>query len=553
MNDTVGNWVRREDDNPDFTPWASEQQVYDWQPSYTTETAPGDPRLEAELFGEENRINSGINFKNYSTMKVVVKGGPPTKNPLRTFEDAGLHPTVLENVIRMKYSEPTPIQKNAIPILLSNYDLMACAQTGSGKTAAFLVPVLSMLLKKIASGRVSTTRIGTGNGRFKASPLLLVILPTRELAIQLFEETRRFSYKTPLRPAVIYGGADVRVQADQIRKGCDILLATPGRLKDFVERGNLSLANVRHVVLDEADRMLDMGFERQIREIMLHSNLPRDESLQTLMFSATFPKEIQILARDFLKEDFCRLQIGRIGGTTNDITQRVHYVDDHNKRDLLVRILLEFPPSRTMIFVETKRTADNLDDFLYNKMFPTCSIHGDRNQTQREQALRAFKNGKSPILIATAVASRGLDIKDVMHVVNYDMSNDIDDYVHRIGRTARAGNPGFATTFYNSRNECVASQLTKLLQECQQDIPEFLMGYRDPNSTYETEGFFDDDDPERRTTSSSTGSTSGGGGHGNWGQNPGTSGGGGYDNWGSNPNTSGQNPGAWGSDPNTWG
>ncbi|KAF8931243.1 DEAD-box ATP-dependent RNA helicase [Dissophora ornata] len=486
MNDTVGNWVRREDDNPDFTPWASEQQVYDWQPSYTTETAPGDPRLEAELFGEENRINSGINFKNYSTMKVVVKGGPPTKNPLRTFEDAGLHPTVLENVIRMKYSEPTPIQ--------------------------------------IASGRVSTTRIGTGNGRFKASPLLLVILPTRELAIQLFEETRRFSYKTPLRPAVIYGGADVRVQADQIRKGCDILLATPGRLKDFVERGNLSLANVRHVVLDEADRMLDMGFERQIREIMLHSNLPRDESLQTLMFSATFPKEIQILARDFLKEDFCRLQIGRIGGTTNDITQRVHYVDDHNKRDLLVRILLEFPPSRTMIFVETKRTADNLDDFLYNKMFPTCSIHGDRNQTQREQALRAFKNGKSPILIATAVASRGLDIKDVMHVVNYDMSNDIDDYVHRIGRTARAGNPGFATTFYNSRND-----------------------------TYETEGFFDDDDPERRTTSSSTGSTSGGGGHGNWGQNPGTSGGGGYDNWGSNPNTSGQNPGAWGSDPNTWG
>ncbi|KAI7817817.1 P-loop containing nucleoside triphosphate hydrolase protein [Gamsiella multidivaricata] len=394
----------------------------------------------------------------------------------------------------MKYTEPTPIQKSAIPILLKNYDLMACAQTGSGKTAAFLVPIISNLTKKILCGKLHMIRRQPGHGHGKACPILMVILPTRELAIQIFEEARRFAYMTPLRPAVIYGGANINVQRAQVTQGCDILIATPGRLRDMIERGTVSLTHVRHVVLDEADRMLDMGFEPQIRSIMKHSSLPRDEGLQTLMFSATFPKMIQVLARDFLHENYCRLRIGRIGGTTDDITQSILHVNEMDKREALVRILLTHPPSRTMIFVETKRTADNLDDFLYNKLFPTCSIHGDRTQSEREHSLEAFKSGRSPILIATSVASRGLDIKDVMHVINYDLCVDIDEYVHRIGRTGRAGNPGYATSFYNDKSVAMAPQLAKLLAECKQEVPDFLAGYIDSNTTYEAEDFLGDDD-----------------------------------------------------------
>ncbi|KAF9172362.1 hypothetical protein BGX20_005802 [Mortierella sp. AD010] len=492
MNDTIGGWGRRETGPLIPLSWASEQRVYEWRNNYTEETAPHDPELESELFSLENRINSGINFKNYAHIKVSVKDGPPGMHPLENFEDSNIHPTILDNIHKMRYTEPTPIQKYAIPILLKGYDLMACAQTGSGKTAAFLVPIISALVTKIFQGRLQTKRRQPGSGYLKASPLYLIILPTRELAIQIFEETRRFTYRTPLRPVVIYGGSEARVQRDQVARGCDILIATPGRLQDMMERGAISLAHVRYVVLDEADRMLDMGFEPQIRKIMQNSDLPRDESLQTLMFSATFPREIQVLARDFLTENCSRLRVGRIGGTTSDITQRVLLVEEYEKRDILVESLLQYPPSRTMIFVETKRTADNLDDFLYNMKFPTCSIHGDRTQAERELSLKAFRQGRSPILIATAVASRGLDIKDVMHVINFDLPNDIDEYVHRIGRTARAGNRGIATSFYNDKHSIIAPKLAKLLIECQQEVPDFLRGYADPNATYENEDFYED-------------------------------------------------------------
>ncbi|KAG0206950.1 hypothetical protein BGX33_007086 [Mortierella sp. NVP41] len=494
MSDTIGNWVKRDPNilSAGPTNWSSEKRVYEWKSSYSEDNAQGDPELENELFSPEARINSGIHFKNYTSMDVSLKDGPPGLKPIASFEDAGLDPTVLENVKRMEYNEPTPIQRNAIPILIKNCDLMACAQTGSGKTAAFLVPTISKLVTKIFKSQLSPIRRRPGQGAWKATPLVLIILPTRELAIQIFEEARRFTYKTPLRPAVIYGGAESRVQKEQVLKGCDILIATPGRLKDMVERGVISLSKVRVVILDEADRMLDMGFEPQIRQIMMSSDLARDEGRQTLMFSATFPRDIQTLAREFLKEDFCRLRIGRIGGTSSAITQNIVYVEDYEKREQVAHILLTYPPTRTLIFVQTKRTADELDDFLYNKKFPTCSIHGDRDQRERELALRAFKEGKSPILIATAVASRGLDIKDVMHVINYDLENDIDEYVHRIGRTARAGNPGTATSFYNPKNEPLAPTLTKLLAECNQVIPEFLEPYADPSVTFETDDFHDE-------------------------------------------------------------
>ncbi|KAF8976921.1 hypothetical protein BGZ46_007833 [Entomortierella lignicola] len=508
MNGTIGNWGKKETGPMVPLSWASEQRVYEWRPHFTEDTAPHDAELEAELFSSENRINSGINFKNYASIHVSVKDGPPGMHPLESFEESNLQSTVLQNVHRMKYTEPTPIQKYAIPIVLQGYDLMACAQTGSGKTAAFLVPIISALVAKIFQGRVQTKRRQPGSGYLKAAPLYLIILPTRELAIQIFEEARRFAYRTPLRPVVIYGGSGVAIQKEQVSRGCDILIATPGRLQDMMERGAVSLSSVRYVVLDEADRMLDMGFEPQIRRIMLNSDLPRDESLQTLMFSATFPNEIQVLARDFLKDNYSRLRVGRIGGTTSDITQRVIQVNEYDKKDTLVQILLEYPPSRTMIFVGTKRTADQLDDFLYNMHFPTCSIHGDRTQAEREMSLKAFRQveGKSPILIATAVASRGLDIKDVMHVINYDLPSDFDEYIHRIGRTARAGNRGVATSFYNRNHEFIAPKLTKLLQECQQEVPDFLNVYRDPNTTYETEDFYEEDVHDQQGWGSSSSS-----------------------------------------------
>ncbi|KAG0321630.1 hypothetical protein BGZ97_010725 [Linnemannia gamsii] len=469
--------------------WAFEKPTYEWQQEFEQGDAPAMPELEAELFGEENRILSGIYFDKFSRINVSRKGGPEVVNPLRSFDEAKLHPTILENIQRMGYQEPTPIQRNAIPILMKNYDLLACAQTGSGKTAAFLLPVLSKILTKMQKNPPVANLPGAR--RTKASPLALIISPTRELAIQIFDETRRFTYKSPIRPAVIYGGADLRRQKDQLARGCDILIATPGRLVDAMERGAIALDKVRYLVLDEADRILDLGFEPTIRQILLSSDLTRDESLHTMMFSATFPTEIQVLARDFMN-DYCRLRIGRIGGTTTDILQKVIKVEEYHKEDTLIELLLSQPPSRTLIFVDTKRKADYLDDVLYNKHFPCISLHGDRSQRERELALEAFKVGRSPILIATAVAARGLDIKDVMHVINYDLSTDIDDYVHRIGRTARAGNPGLATTFYNDQNWTIAPQLVKLLTECQQDVPEFLQEFITEDVSYEND-FVDPD------------------------------------------------------------
>lgn len=351
-------------------------------------------------------------------------------------------------------------------------DLMACAQTGSGKTGGFLFPILAQSFLNGPSP-IPANAAGQFGRQRKAYPTSLILAPTRELVSQIYDEARKFAYRSWVRPCVVYGGADIGSQLRQIERGCDLLVATPGRLVDLLERGRISLCNIKYLVLDEADRMLDMGFEPQIRRIVEGEDMPLVNDRQTLMFSATFPRDIQMLARDFLK-DYIFLSVGRVGSTSENITQRIEYVEDVDKRSMLLDILQSTATGLTLIFVETKRMADSLSDFLINQNFPATSIHGDRTQRERERALEFFRNGRCPLMVATAVAARGLDIPNVTHVINYDLPTDVDDYVHRIGRTGRAGNTGIATAFFNRGNRGIVRELMDLLKEANQEVPSFL-------------------------------------------------------------------------------
>ena len=425
-------------------------------------------RLEQELFSGQK---SGINFEKYDDIPVEATdaNGNDVPKPINSFADIDLGVILTDNITLCGYAKPTPVQKHATPIVIAGRDLMACAQTGSGKTAAFLIPIMSQLYSKGPfENSIPTER------RKKVYPVALVLAPTRELASQIYEESRKFSYRSVIRPYVVYGGAEVSIQLQNLERGCHVLIATPGRLVDIIARGKLGLDCVKFLVLDEADRMLDMGFEPQIREIVEKQNMPQTGQRQTLMFSATFPKEIQVLAKDFL-QDYVFLAVGRVGSTSENITQKVVWVEENDKRSFLLDLLnASGPDSLTLVFVETKKGADSLEQFLYEEGYPANSIHGDRSQKDREDALRSFKQGTHPILVATAVAARGLDIPNVKHVVNFDMPTDIEEYVHRIGRTGRVGHTGLATSFFNDKNSNVASSLMDILTEAKQEVPTWL-------------------------------------------------------------------------------
>jgi ATP-dependent RNA helicase DDX3X len=432
-----------------------------------------DPQLESRLFSQQQ--SSGINFSNYENIPVQVSG-TAIPDVSENFDDAGLDKLVVSNIKLAGYNSPTPVQRHAIAIVNAGRDLMACAQTGSGKTAAFLIPILS---KNFMDGKGS---MPPPDRRAQITPFTLILAPTRELALQIYEEAKKFSYRSWVRPCVVYGGSPMADQLRDLERGCGLMVATPGRLVDLIERGRVSLRNIKYLVLDEADRMLDMGFEPQIRRLVEQEDMPK--SRQTLMFSATFPRNIQMLARDFLL-DYVFLSVGRVGSTSENIVQSVVYVEEAEKRSSLLDVLhsdaeiaANSPdPSAnlTLVFVETKRAADMLCNFLIDEAFPATCIHGDRTQREREWAIQSFKSGRTPVLVATAVASRGLDIPNVTHVINYDLPSDIDDYVHRIGRTGRAGNIGKSTSFFNyARDKNVSKELLGLLEEAKQEIPEFL-------------------------------------------------------------------------------
>uniref|UniRef100_A0A671V1W5 RNA helicase n=1 Tax=Sparus aurata TaxID=8175 RepID=A0A671V1W5_SPAAU len=423
-----------------------------------------------ELFSASN---TGINFEKYDDIPVEATG-QNCPHHIENFQDVDMGEIVMGNIGLSRYTRPTPVQKYAIPIVKSKRDLMACAQTGSGKTAAFLLPILSQIYCEGPGEALNAAKENGKYGRRKQYPISLVLAPTRELALQIYDEARKFSYRSRVRPCVVYGGADIGQQIRDLERGCHLLVATPGRLVDMIERGKIGLDYCNYLVLDEADRMLDMGFEPQIRRIVEQDTMPHKGIRQTMMFSATFPKEIQILARDFL-EEYIFLAVGRVGSTSENITQKVVWVEESDKRSFLLDLLSATgKDSLTLVFVETKKGADALEDFLYREGYACTSIHGDRSQRDREEALSQFRSGKCPILVATAVAARGLDISNVKHVINFDLPSDIEEYVHRIGRTGRVGNLGLATSFFNDKNGNITKDLLDILVEAKQEVPSWL-------------------------------------------------------------------------------
>ncbi|KAI6651658.1 vasa A [Oopsacas minuta] len=424
---------------------------------------PAPSEKESEIFVN---ITKGINFGRYDNIPVQLTGREPTSQ-ITTFAEARLSTTISLNVTKAGYNEPTPVQKYGIPVVLAGRDLMGCAQTGSGKTAAFLLPILSTMVSK---SLYQNTSLDPGT----AHPTALIIAPTRELALQIYHEARKFSYTTIIEPVVAYGGTSVAHQLSKVEKGCHILVGTPGRLIDFMNRGRVKLDQVKFLVLDEADRMLDMGFIPDVKKMVHEFDMCGKNDRQTLMFSATFPEEIQRLAADFL-HDYLFLTVGKVGGAANDIVQKIVQVAALDKREKLAEILRANPEHKVLVFVETKRQADFLATYLSQEAFPTTSIHGARLQREREEALHAFKTGRTPVLVATSVAARGLDIPKVNHVVNFDMPSDISEYVHRIGRTGRIGHTGLATSFFDSaKDQAIARSLVKILSDAEQDVPVFL-------------------------------------------------------------------------------
>jgi ATP-dependent RNA helicase DDX3X len=410
--------------------------------------------------------NPSIDFSQYDNIPVELSGRNAPK-PIEKFSDVNLGRVLMENIKIAGYDRPTPVQKNSIPTVLADRDLMACAQTGSGKTAAFLFPIIAKLVGNITGSSIDYHRR-------VCYPSALVLAPTRELACQIEDECRKFCAKTGLRSLVVYGGSPMVHQLRSLETyGCDILVATPGRLVDIIDKNKISLSRIRYLVLDEADRMLDMGFEPQIRKIVEQRDMPQKGQRRTLMFSATFPKEIQQLASSFL-EDYLFLAVGRVGSTTDLVTQHFIKCEEREKLQKLFELLRSSKEGLTLIFVEKKKTADSVGRLLSSQGFRATAIHGDRAQRERTAAIRTFSTGETPFLVATNVAARGLDIDNVTHVVNFDMPNDIDDYVHRIGRTGRAGKKGISTTFITPENTSVISKLVDLLDDAGNEVPKWM-------------------------------------------------------------------------------
>src|SRR5471030_2369041 len=374
---------------------------------------------------------------------------PETTAQVR-FADFGLSPLILRALTEQGYVHPTPIQAQAIPVLLQGRDVMGAAQTGTGKTAGFALPIIQLLLAH-ASPSMSPAR----------HPVrALILTPTRELAVQVAENVKAYAQHTPLRSTVVFGGMDMKGQTVILKGGVEIVIATPGRLLDHIEQKNISLSQVQMLVMDEADRMLDMGFLPDLQRII--NLLPKQR--QNLMFSATFSPEIKKLANTFLNNPLT-IEVARSNATAERVTQVVYKVEENQKHALVAHILRQRDLKQVIVFSNTKIGASRLARGLEQEGMNATAIHGDKTQQERMAALESFKKGEIDVLVATDVAARVLDITDLPCVINYDLQYNAEDYVHRIGRTGRAGASGDAISIYSDKDERLLADIEKLIKQ----------------------------------------------------------------------------------------
>ncbi|KAG0991645.1 hypothetical protein G6F57_004003 [Rhizopus arrhizus] len=390
-----------------------------------------------------------------SSMTVTGYGVP---KPIKAFEEANFPSYVMQELAQLGFPSPTPIQSQGWPMALSGRDVVGVAETGSGKTLAYTLPAIVHINAQ--------PLLQPGEG-----PIVLILAPTRELAVQIREQCDKFGATSRIKNTCLYGGTPRGPQIRDLVKGVEICIATPGRLIDMLEAGKTNLKRVTYLVLDEADRMLDMGFEPQIRKIVNQIRPDR----QTLMWSATWPKTVERLAHQYLK-DYIQVTVGSLSLSASiNISQTVEICTQPEKRGkLIVQLegIMEQPENerKTIIFTSTKRTADEITRFLRQDGFPALAIHGDKQQNERDWVLNQFRSGGHPIMVATDVASRGIDVKDVKYVINYDFPTNIEDYIHRVGRTGRGGNTGHSFTYFTADNARQARDLIDILNQTNQPI-----------------------------------------------------------------------------------
>ncbi|VDN06122.1 unnamed protein product [Thelazia callipaeda] len=417
------------------------------------------PPIQKNFYKESSSVTnrSEQEIKEWLEQNEVTLRGKSIPRPIFEFDEAGFTTEILHKIGMSGFQKPTVIQSISWPVALPGYDMVSIARTGSGKTLAYILPGIMHLQnqKQVANIR---------------GPVVLILAPTRELVQQISSMTTNFYHKV----GCAYGGSGREKQATIIRSGIDILSATPGRLLDFLVAGILNLQRCSYLVLDEADRMLDMGFEPQIRKIV--SMIRPDR--QTLMFSATWPKEVRTLAKDFLTDPvFVNVGSLKLAANTN-INQLMEVVEENEKENKLLQFLNQssnLSQNKTLIFVGMKRTADWLVRLVRKQGYPALSIHGDKSQTERDIVMNDFKSGRCSILIATDVAARGLDVNDIKFVVNFDCPRNVEDYIHRIGRTARHDKTGTSLTLCTSNDASIANDLIQVLKQAKQIVPKDLL------------------------------------------------------------------------------
>ncbi len=362
------------------------------------------------------------------------------------FSDFKLNNSILKSLADLKYGEPTPIQAQAIPFILQGKDFLGIAQTGTGKTAAFSLPILHLLNEEASSKQTIL-------------PRALILTPTRELAAQILTNLKRYGEHLPLRFAAIFGGVNEKPQIRDLKKGVDILVATPGRLMDLYHRKIFSLKGVHFCVLDEADRMLDMGFLPDVRKIMKVLS----EDCQTLLFSATLPKEIENLVTEFL-HDPAQVNITPPTKTADTVEQYLFFIPKAQKQEMLQHILVDKSCERVIVFSKTKFGAERIGRNLKKENIDNCTLHGDKSQKERQKALQHFRKGDVKVLVATDVASRGIDVSNISHVINFDLPDEPENYIHRIGRTGRAGKGGIAFSFCDALEKRLLRNIERKIQ-----------------------------------------------------------------------------------------